>query len=82
MAVTGDAFNDEGRPGHAGGVHVNVSPEDGIAEGAPVVNRQVCVFTVPAVVPFGASQLGVASGMAVVNKRILKSLLELHLKPT
>ena len=67
--------------GTAGGVHTNVNPDDGKQDAADV-NLTVCAVDVPAVVPFGAPQFGVASGTLLVNLLLLKSVFTEPLKPT
>jgi hypothetical protein len=67
--------------GTAGGVHIKVKPDEG--KQLPLdVNLTVLALDVPAVVPFGAPQFGVASGIAPVNLLLLKSVLTVPLKPT
>ena len=51
-------------------VQINIKPLVGTQD-AVEVNLTVCAFEVPAVVPFGAPQLGVASGIEFVNLLLL-----------
>ena len=53
-----------------GGVHTNVNPDTGKHDAAEV-NLTVCAFDVPAVVPFGAPQFGVASGIDAISRLLL-----------
>lgn len=63
------------------GVQIKIKPEVGKQE-AFDVNLTVCALDVPAVVPFGAPQFGVASGTLPVNLLLLKSAFVVPLSPT